>query len=433
MAGAALIIVASFCGSSEAATQRGFFDPSEIGNVRRQAGYLPEVGRTIRKKPVKSAAKKTGKKEVAKSSPEIPKGTLQLVVSIAQQHVTLYSNGVRVGQAPVSTGVPGHPTPMGVFSVIQKDRYHHSNIYSGAPMPFMQRITWSGVAIHEGPLPGHPASHGCIRTTHEFAARLWVTTKLGVRIIVARNDVAPYEFSHAKLFNPREKPAATSVSEAAPMDGVNGDRIVVAQATTPAEKASETDATPRLRGQVEPAGNSEPEKSGSDATEPQKPVPPKAKTAEPVKRSGQVAVFVSKREKKIFVRQGMIPLFDMPVEIANPEQPLGTHVFTAMEFQDGGARMRWNAISLPGEQPRAQSSARDRDRRSGKRSEPVPRPAAESRPASSAAEALDRVTMPQEAIDRISEILTPGSSLVVSDYGLGGETGQYTDFIVLTR
>jgi hypothetical protein len=128
----------------------------------------------------------------------------------------------------------------------------------------------------------------------------------------------------------------------------------------------------------------------------------------------------------------MIPLFDMPVEIANPEQPLGTHVFTAIEYQDGGSRMRWNAMSLPGEQARAQSS-RGRDRKNGKRSEPAPKPTIESKPASSAAEALERVTMPQEAIDRISEILTPGSSLVVSDYGLGGETGQYTDFIVLTR
>ena len=104
---------------------------------------------------------------------EMPKGPLQLVVSISTQKVTLFSNGVRVAQGPVSTGVPGHPTPRGVFSVIEKDRYHHSNIYSGAPMPYMQRITWSGVALHEGVLPGHPASHGCIRMSHDFAKKLW--------------------------------------------------------------------------------------------------------------------------------------------------------------------------------------------------------------------------------------------------------------------
>jgi hypothetical protein len=142
---------------------------------------------------------------------EIPKGPLQIVVSIARQHVTLYSNGVRVAQSPVSTGVAGHATPTGVFSVIQKDRYHRSNIYSNAPMPFMQRITWSGIAMHEGPLPGHPASHGCIRLTHDFATRLWVTTKLGARVIVARDDVVPLGFAHARLFMPKPKPSDSSL------------------------------------------------------------------------------------------------------------------------------------------------------------------------------------------------------------------------------
>ena len=95
---------------------------------------------------------------------------------------------------------------MGVFSVTEKDRYHNSNIYSGAPMPYMQRITWSGVALHEGVLPGHPASHGCIRMSHDFAMRLWPITKLGVRVIVARDELTPAEFAHAKLFVPRSKP-----------------------------------------------------------------------------------------------------------------------------------------------------------------------------------------------------------------------------------
>ena len=106
--------------------------------------------------------------------------------------------------------MPEHPTPTGVFSVIQKNRHHRSNIYSGAPMPFMQRITWSGIAMHQGALPGRPASHGCIRLPQDFAQTLWKRTKLGARVIVARDEVEPYAFSHPKLFAPNaltaEKP-----------------------------------------------------------------------------------------------------------------------------------------------------------------------------------------------------------------------------------
>jgi hypothetical protein len=141
-----------------------------------------------------------------------PKGPLQVVVSIGGQRVTLYDDGVRVAQGPVATGKRGYATPTGVFSVIQKDRYHRSNLYSNAPMPYMQRITWSGVALHEGPLPGHPASHGCIRLSHDFASRLWLITKLGVRVIVARNDVIPIDFAHPHLFVPKPKPSEPQVA-----------------------------------------------------------------------------------------------------------------------------------------------------------------------------------------------------------------------------
>jgi lipoprotein-anchoring transpeptidase ErfK/SrfK len=127
------------------------------------------------------------------------KGPLIIAISIGGQHLTVYDQGVAIAHSPISSGMAGHSTPMGVFSVIGKERYHRSNIYSGAPMPFMQRITWSGVALHAGALPGYPASHGCIRLPNEFAARLWGMTKLGARVIVARNDVTPVAISHARL------------------------------------------------------------------------------------------------------------------------------------------------------------------------------------------------------------------------------------------
>jgi hypothetical protein len=121
-----------------------------------------------------------------------------------------------VADAPIATGVPGHPTPTGVFSVIDKERYHESNIYSGAPMPYMQRITWSGVAMHQGQNLGHPASHGCIRMSQEFASRLWVLPSLGARVIIARPELTPRDFADPHLFVHMDKPPAPVPMAAAP-------------------------------------------------------------------------------------------------------------------------------------------------------------------------------------------------------------------------
>ena len=106
--------------------------------------------------------------------------------------------------------MPGHPTPTGVFSIIGKERWHHSNIYSGAPMPWMQRITWSGVAMHAGVVPGYPASHGCIRLTYAFAPQLWGITKGNERVVVARRDAVPFEITNAFLPLPKMQPAPTA-------------------------------------------------------------------------------------------------------------------------------------------------------------------------------------------------------------------------------
>jgi hypothetical protein len=170
--------------------------------------------------------------------------------------------------------------------------------------------------------------------------------------------------------------------------------------------------------------------------DPVKPAVPRTKAAEqPPKHPGQVAVFVSRKEKKIFVRQGMVPLFDMPITINEPDQPLGTHVFTALAVTDNGAGMRWNLMTVPTD-PVAMMEDRGSGRRKSREaskelSKPVVR--VQSRQASTAAEALDRIQFPKEAVDRISELLIPGSSLIVSDTGLGSETGRGTEFVVLTR
>ena len=261
---------------------------------------------------------------------ELPPGQLQLVISIRRQQVTLYSNGQRVTQAPVSTGTPGHPTPKGIFSVIEKDRWHRSNLYYSAPMYFMHRLTWSGVAMHEGMLPGVPASHGCIRLPREFAARLWAVSKLGVRVVISADDVVPEDFAHPKLFARREKPTDPP-APAAPEVLFNTLRPSLSELNTaPGEPiklvsvASEDQLKPEFNAN-RPVLNAIPVPNSV----------PFKKAAEAPKHSGQVAVFVSRKEKKIFVRQGFVPLFDMPIEIANPDQPLGTHLFTALESRAG--------------------------------------------------------------------------------------------------
>ena len=128
---------------------------------------------------------------------------IMAIVSLSNQRVTIYDADGWILRAPVSSGQTGYETPAGVYSVIQKEEEHYSNLYDDASMPFMQRITWSGIALHAGPLPGYPASHGCVRMPYEFAQRLFDMTKIGMRVIVARNDVRPVKIDHPVLFKPK--------------------------------------------------------------------------------------------------------------------------------------------------------------------------------------------------------------------------------------
>jgi lipoprotein-anchoring transpeptidase ErfK/SrfK len=149
-------------------------------------------------------------KESAADLASKAKGVLTIVVSTGKQQLTVYSDDVPIARTRVSTGTPGHPTPHGVFSIIQKDKWHRSNINDDAPMYYMQRITWSGVALHQGVVPDSPASPGCIRLPEAFAKQLWPITKLGVRVIVAHGDVSPSSVTHARLFKRRIGPRLSS-------------------------------------------------------------------------------------------------------------------------------------------------------------------------------------------------------------------------------
>ena len=275
-----------------------------------------------------------------------------------------------------------------------------------------------------------------------------------MRFIVSRHEVTPVEFEHPKLFVPRQKPPEAHIA----MNGVIDGRTAVPVKLAEAAAQSQNDAQPRarpsqmpalpaaveLRKSVEmPAAGEPPDHPRNcplgdhprgnnlakpvTTIDPSKPVAPRTRSADqPVERTGQVAVFVSRKEKKIFVRQGAVPMFDMPVVIEEPDQALGTHVFTVMAATEDGAGMRWNVMTIPTDGSMLIAEGRRRFR------EP-PKLVYSSKPPSTAAEALNRIQMPKEAVDRISELLIPGSSLVVSDEGLGRETGRGTEFIVLTR
>jgi hypothetical protein len=132
---------------------------------------------------------------------------LFLVVSTGSQKVDVYRGTSLLASSQVSTGMAAHPTFLGAFSIIEKQRWHHSNIYSGAPMPWMNRITWSGTALHAGVVPGYPASHGCIRLPYSFAPKLYQITRVGDNVVISRDRPAPALIEHPALFQPLPPPA----------------------------------------------------------------------------------------------------------------------------------------------------------------------------------------------------------------------------------
>ena len=506
------------------------------GSYGRQERHPEEP----RQKPQKRGTAAGKKGVVEKESGAKPQGPLVIVVSIDRQKVTVYdSNGV-FAESPVSSGMKGHSTPMGVFSIIQKHKFHHSNIYSGAPMPYMQRITWSGVAMHAGVLPGYPASHGCIRMPMAFAVKMWNWTKMGARVIVTPGQMTPQSFSHPMLASQRvaPQPAASlepttsvgdkadkgapeaKVAEARPVetktasaegvlelrstvghpvmsDVTTGHAPVREDAATAkaeiksaeaSEPAKQPDATAKTDEAAKPAeaanteakpsetvdapkattdekveaakseptdipkaeapktetAKSEPAKSepdaavtatapAPDATKDQTRVADPAPAAKPdlPKRAGQIAVFISRKDSKLYVRQNFSPLFEVPVTIAASDRPLGTHVFTAEVDKTDTNALHWSVVSLP---VAVRAAAREDDGHVTRRlrgAAVIPVAAKPVITPDSPAEALDRISIPVDTMAKINEMLTTGGSVIVSDQGINqGETGEGTDFIV---
>jgi lipoprotein-anchoring transpeptidase ErfK/SrfK len=209
----AALTVAGTIGLTAQAEAAVFWSDDDAG-YSRPAPVIPQRVQRTRRRSAKQI--ETPAKEASK-----PQGTLIIAISINRQNLRVYDANGFYAETPISTGMAGHSTPMGAFSVIQKQKLHHSNIYSGAPMPFMQRITWSGIAMHAGVLPGYPASHGCIRMPMAFAVKMYGWTKMGARVVVTPGEMTPASFSHPLLVT--QKVVPQPVASDAPKADVKAD------------------------------------------------------------------------------------------------------------------------------------------------------------------------------------------------------------------
>ena len=368
-------------------------------------------------------------------------------------------------RAPVSTGTKGRETPAGVFAIVEKKEDHRSNMYDDAHMPHMQRITWNGIALHGGPLPGYAASHGCIRMPFGFADKLFPKTRIGMRVIISPNDAPPVEIFHPALFTPkadvvaaaparaetlaREAAGAAKAADAAKKAAARAPRETASltaslrkleqlKARADAELASADKAlaaakTDEAKTQAEERKQKAAAKAAQAGTQldtAKADAKPKldaaAATKDAVKAAEArkaatakaaldaklaltpVSIYISRATQKLYVRRNTHKpwldggeVFDFsietPVKIRNPEKPIGTHVFTAMARNDAG--LRWAAVTID-----------EGDDAKG---------------------ALDRITIPQEVLDRIAPTALPRSSIIISDEPLSKETNYRTEFVAV--
>ncbi len=402
---------------------------------------------------------------VETSAPREAGEPIMAIVSIKSQQITVYDADGWIKSAPVSTGTKGRETPAGIFAVVQKNEEHRSNLYDDASMPHMQRLTWNGIALHGGPLPGYPASKGCVRMPFGFADRLFDKTRIGMRVIVSPGDTTPVEISHPALLVPNataleaapsradalareaaeatkfadeakkaaaaaEKKSAsskTALRNAEKLKSTADSELAAAEKALAAAKTDEAKSRAEARklkaeakaaaagSQLDAARDDAKSKleAAASAKDTAKITGDKktatAKAASEAKLALEpVSIYISRATQKLYVRRNThkpLPdggeVFDatieVPVTISNPGKPIGTHVFTAMARS--GAGLRWTAVSIEN--------------------------------GDNARNALDRITIPQEVLDRIGPTALPRSSIVISDEPLSRETNYRTEFVAV--
>ncbi|OWV77817.1 hypothetical protein ATY78_14525 [Rhizobium sp. R635] len=386
--------------------------------------------------------------------------TLQIFVSKNKQSLAVYDGTEVVATSKVSTGKDGHTTPSGIFSVLEKQKYHESNLYSNAPMPFMQRLTWSGIALHESnSVPRYPASHGCVRMPGAFAKMLYGMTEAGIPVIISDGELAPQPIDHPNLFRP-DAPAAMPLlsdvelrpsiphSREAPVQVAMNDTaampmpVAAPEAEPPSEPISMLITRRTLRETVidiQALLN----QLGFSAGDPDGLLGPTTveairafKTLRPAEFARDRSLISDTLLKSVYaaagkgeppngvimVRRAFKPIFEAPVTIADPGLALGTHFLTLHAIDETAGTADWLGVTL------ANNLSRETMKRLG-----ITNQESSILAGKPIARSLSRIVIPEETRRKIDALIAPGSTLTISDTGVGPETGEGTDFITITR
>ena len=390
---------------------------------------------------------------------------IMAIVSIKSQQVTFYDAEDWILRAPVSTGTAGRETPAGIFAVIEKDKDHHSSLYDDAWMPNMQRITWNGVALHGGPLPGHAASHGCVRMPYDFAEKLFDKTRIGMRVIISPTDAVPVEFSHPALLVPnaqavaaapaRAKTLAREAAEAAK----KADEAKKAAATAAREAASLTAALRKLEGlksradaelasadkalaavktdqakaqaeELKQKAALKAAEAGTQLDRTKADAKSKLDTAAAARDAAKAADTKQAAAAKA-ASEAKLALEPVSVYISRATQKLYVRRNTHQPWPDGG-----EVFDATIEAP---ITIRNPDKPIGthvftamaRNDAGLRWTAVTIDNGDDAKDALDRITIPQDVRDRIAPTALPRSSIIISDEPLSRETNYRTEFVAV--
>jgi hypothetical protein len=390
---------------------------------------------------------------------------IMAIVSIKSQQVTFYDADGWIVKAPVSTGTKGRETPAGVFAILQKNVDHRSNLYDDAHMPHMQRLTWNGIALHGGPLPGYAASHGCVRMPYGFAEKLFDTTRIGMRVIISPDDATPVAFSHPALLVPDaeavaaaperaerlaleaeeaakaagalKKSAAKAAREAASIKAalrkLEGVKSAADGALARAEKALATAKTDQAKARAEEQKLKAAVKATEAATKLEAARADAASKLDAADREQEAAKEAAARKPETAkaAAEAKLALEPVSIYISRATQKLYVRRNTRKPWPDGG-----EVFDATIEAP---VTIQDPDRPIGTHvftamasDGPGLRWSAVSiDTGDDAKSALDRISIPAEVLDRIAPTALPRSSIIVSDEPLSKETNYRTEFVAV--